>query len=160
MSHSTAEPFQVEPGDPRSEAAALLIGRLSAELAGRYDHTSDGSGHFRPEDVLVPGGVFLIGWLSGRPVACGAVRPLGDGVGEVKRMYVEPEVRGRGLSRRLLAELEAAARVLGYVSLRLETGNRQPEAIGLYETAGNGPAAPFGPYVSDPRSLYFEKRLD
>jgi GNAT superfamily N-acetyltransferase len=103
--------------------------------------------------------VFLIGRLGGRPVACGAVRPLEGDVGEVKRMYVEPAARGRGLSRRLLAALEEAARNMGYVALRLETADRQPEAIRWYESAGYRRGQSFGIYAGSRRSVYFEKWL-
>ncbi len=142
-----------------SADAGVLISQLSAELARRYDQVDDGSGHFRPEDMAGPRRVFLIGRLDGRPVACGAVRPLEADVGEVKRMYVEPGVRGRGYSKRLLGALEDAARRLGYVALRLETGDRQPEAIRLYESAGYRRIEPFGIYVGSRRSICFEKRL-
>jgi GNAT superfamily N-acetyltransferase len=152
-------PFIVAAEDPRSADAAALIAALSAELARRYDHADDGSGHFRPEDATVPRSVFLVGRLGGRAVACGAVRPLTGDVGEVKRMYVEQVVRGRGLSKQLLAALEEAARGVGYVALRLETANRQPEAIGLYTSAGYQRIEPFGVYVGSARSVCFEKRL-
>jgi putative acetyltransferase len=153
------EPFEVAAEDACSADAARLIAALSAELARRYDYVDDGSGHFRPEDVAVPRSVFLVGRLGGRPVACGAVRPLEGDVGEVKRMYVEPAARGRGPSRRLLAALEEAARSMGYVALRLETAHRQPEAIRLYESAGYRRIEPFGIYAGSRRSLCFEKRL-
>jgi ribosomal protein S18 acetylase RimI-like enzyme len=74
-------------------------------------------------------------------------------------MFVEPSMRGRGIARALLAGLEAAARGLGLTVLRLETGSRQPEAIGLYESAGYLRVPAFGEYASDPLSVCFEKRL-
>jgi GNAT superfamily N-acetyltransferase len=74
-------------------------------------------------------------------------------------MYVAPAARGRGLSRLVLAALEDEARELGYSFLRLETGDRQPEAIKLYASAGYEPIARYGPFVDDPRSVCFEKRL-
>ena len=80
-------------------------------------------------------------------------------VGEVKRMYVEPAVRGRGLSKLLLSALEDAARRMGYIALRLETGDRQSEAVRLYESAGYRRIEPFGIYLHSPRSICFEKRL-
>jgi hypothetical protein len=92
-----AESFEIVAEDACSADAARLIAELSAELARRYDCVDDGPGHFRPEDVAVPRSVFLVGRLGGRAVACGAVRPLEGDVGEVKRMYVEPAARGRGL---------------------------------------------------------------
>jgi GNAT superfamily N-acetyltransferase len=154
------EPFEIASADPRSTDAARLIAALSAELARRYDFADDGSGHFRPEDVVVPRSTFLIGRLGGRAVACGALRLLEGDMAEVKRMYVEPAARGRGLAKRLLAALEDAARRMGYVTLRLETAHRQPEAIRLYESAGYLRIDPFGIYVGSRRSVCFEKRLD
>jgi GNAT superfamily N-acetyltransferase len=74
-------------------------------------------------------------------------------------MYVVPEARGRGLSRRVLTALEDEARALGYSLVRLETGNLQTEAIGLYASAGFGPIPRYGPFANDPRSVCFEKRL-
>lgn len=151
--------FEIVAEDVCSADAIRLISELSAELACRYDFADDGSGHFRPEDVVVARSVFLIGRLNGRAVACGAVRPLEGDVGEVKRMYVEPATRGRGLSKRLLAALEDVARNMGYAALRLETADRQPEAIRLYESAEYHRIEPFGPYVGSERSICFEKRL-
>jgi GNAT superfamily N-acetyltransferase len=95
-------------------------------------------------------------------VGCGALRALGDGAAEVKRMYVVPAARGRGVARAVLAGLEAAARERGWSTLRLETGPRQPEAVGLYTRAGYRPIRAFGVYVgaSDAaHSLFFERVL-
>jgi putative acetyltransferase len=106
-----------------------------------------------------PGSAFLIAWVGGRPVGCGALRPMAPGVAEVKRMYVEPDVRGRGIARQLLAALERRAAELGYVGLRLETGLRQVSAMRLYESAGYERIANYGPYLSNPLSACYEKRL-
>jgi GNAT superfamily N-acetyltransferase len=151
--------FEVAVADACSDDATRLIAELSAKLSRRYEHVDDGSGHFRPEDASVPRSIFLIGRLDSRPVACGAVRPLVGDVGEVKRMYVDPAVRGRGLSKRLLAALEDAAHRMGYAALRLETGDRQPEAIRLYESAGYHRIEPFGIHIDSQRSVCFEKWL-
>ena len=100
---------------------------------------------------------------AGTPLGCGALRRLDDDAAEVKRMYVVPEARGRGVSKALLAGLEDAARECGWGTLRLETGPRQPEAIGLYERAGYRPIAAFGAYVGTADlddSLFYERVLD
>ncbi len=152
-----ADGLVIGPADPRSADAARLIARLTADLAERYG--DDGAGDFAPEDVLVPRSVFLVGRLNGRPVACGALRPVKPAVAEVKRMYVEPDARGRGIARRLLAELEGHARSMGYAAIRLETGVKQPESIRLYESAGCQRIANYGHYKDDPRSVCFEKHL-
>jgi GNAT superfamily N-acetyltransferase len=99
---------------------------------------------------------------DGTALGCGALRPLGDGAAEVKRMYVVPDARGRGLARAVLAGLEEAARGRGWTVLRLETGPRQPEAVALYTAAGYRPIGAFGGYAGDPDatdSLYFERTL-
>jgi GNAT superfamily N-acetyltransferase len=151
--------LQISRVDADSAEACSLIRSLSLELARRYDFMDDGSGHFTPEDTRGPNSAFLIGRLDDEPVACGAIRPLEAGVCEVKRMFVVAEQRGRGFSRALLAELERIARSMGYTRARLETGDRQPEAIGLYEKAGYRRIPNFGIYVDQPRSVCFEKCL-
>jgi GNAT superfamily N-acetyltransferase len=102
---------------------------------------------------------FVIAWMDGHPVACGAIVPLEDGVAEVKRMYVAREWRRLGIARRILADLENRALGLGYHTLRLETGIRQPEAIGLYETSGYRHIPLFGQYQGGTLSVCFEKSL-
>ena len=90
-------------------------------------------------------------------VACGGLRRLDDETAEVKRMYVRPEHRRRGHGRRLLRQLEAEARALGYTRVRLDTGPLQPAAAALYASAGYHP---IGAYTEmPPGSLFFEKRL-
>jgi putative acetyltransferase len=106
-------------------------------------------------ELLGPGDRVLIGWVDGEAVACGAVRALEPGVGEIKRMYVVPELRGRGLGRRLLVSLEAEATAMGFERLRLDTGRRQTEAIELYRSAGYRPIAPY----NDTADLWFERDL-
>jgi GNAT superfamily N-acetyltransferase len=144
--------------DPHGDIALHLVRSLSAELGARYG--GDGSGAFSPADVQVPGGAFVVAWLGERPVGCGALRPLERGIGEVKRMFVEPSARRQGVARRILEELEAIAPRLGYRALRLETGPRQPEAISLYQSAGYRRVHCYGRYVDNPLSVCFEKRLD
>jgi len=143
--------------DPHSDAAARLIRNLSAELGERYG--DDGSGAFSPDDVRVPGGAFVIAWLDDQPVGCGALRPLERGVAEVKRMFVEKDARRQGVAKKVLEKIETIACVLGYRTLRLETGILQPEAIGLYESAGFRRVRCYGRYVDNPLNVCYEKRL-
>jgi GNAT superfamily N-acetyltransferase len=99
---------------------------------------------------------------DGTALGCGALRPLGDGAVEIKRMYVVPAARGRGVGRAVLAGLEDVARRRGWPTLRLETGPLQPEAVALYTAAGYRPIDAFGGYADDPdatHSLYFERAL-
>ena len=144
-----------------SETARALADALEAELLATYDD-EPGSGGLPAASIFEPpnGGAFLIGWLDGIAVACGGVARYDDATGEIRRMYVIPEARGRGLSRRVLEALEGEARALGYSLVRLETGNLQEAAVGLYVSAGFGPIPRYGPFANDPKSVCFEKRLD
>jgi putative acetyltransferase len=149
--------LQLDAVDPAEPDAATLIAALDRELLERYPgmpiHGIDAAG------FVQSGGVFLIGRIDGQAVASGAVRPIGERIAEVKRMYVCPEFRGRGLARAVLAALEASAAVLGHRTIRLETGDGQPEAIALYSSAGYRPVPCFGEYALDPRCRCFEKQL-
>lgn len=130
--------------DILAPAARTLIEALNAELSSRYPEA--GATHFRldPDEVADGRGAFLIASRTGKPVGCGAVRRIAASIGEIKRMYVTPEERGRGVGRALLAAIETEARALGIARLLLETGLRQIEAIALYERAGFSRVAPFG----------------
>jgi GNAT superfamily N-acetyltransferase len=149
----------VATADPRSPEAVELVRALSQELALRYDFVDDGSGDFKPEDVLVPRSGFVLGRVNGRAVACGAFRPLEGDVCEIKRMFVAPDHRGRGYAGAVLAELERLAACSGYTVARLETGNRLTEAVRLYERAGYRRIPNFGIYAGSERSVCFEKPL-
>jgi GNAT superfamily N-acetyltransferase len=106
-----------------------------------------------------PQGIFVIGRDDGQPVACGGVRLVDGDVGELKRMYVVPAARRRGIARALLAHLECEARELGATRLRLETGLHQPEAIALYASSGYADAEPFGHYAGAPLARHLSKKL-
>ena len=109
------------------------------------------------DEMGPPTGTFLVAYLREEAVGCGGLKTLAPGLGEVKRMFVAPEARGRGLGRRLLAALEEAARDLGLRVLRLDTTERMPEARRLYESSGyrQVPRYNDNPYAA----LWFEKRL-
>lgn len=142
-----------------SPAASSLAAALESELLGRYDGRG-GSGAKPPASNFgLPDGALLVGYEEGEPVACGGICRYNGATAEIRRMYVVPTARGRGFARLVLAGLEEEARRLAYTAVRLETGDRQPEAIRLYETAGYEPIERYGPYVDDERSVCFEKRL-
>jgi GNAT superfamily N-acetyltransferase len=149
--------FVIAEVDPMAPEAMDLISALDRDLGARYPglpiHGID------PANFRQAGGVFLMGCVGDRAVACGALRPMeGDAV-EVKRMYVRDSHRGRGFGRAILAALEEIAGRRRYRRVRLETGGSQPEAVALYESAGYQPIPCFGAHASDPRSRCFEKRL-
>jgi GNAT superfamily N-acetyltransferase len=106
-----------------------------------------------------PDGAFLAARIEGVAVGCGGICRFDDTRAELKRMYVAPGSRGLGLGRALLEALEAEARRLGYVAVVLETGDRQPEALGLYASAGYERIPCYEPYASRELSLCFEKVL-
>jgi putative acetyltransferase len=119
--------------------------------------------HILPVDALMqPGVSFLAAWRDGVPVACGAMRRMTDAsgdYGEVKRMYVHPDVRGLRIGQGILEGLEQLAREAGLGLMRLEGGTRQPEALRLYERCGYRRCERFGDYGPSPVSVFMEKPL-
>ena len=159
-----------EPYD--GPVAGGLVQELLVELNERYaddvltaqadaPDDDDYLAEVTPELVRPPKGTFLVAWLDGDPVGCGAVKPLDSdpAVGEIKRMYTAPRARRRGISRALLVALEARAAELGYPFLQLETGLAQPEAMALYESHGWHRITPYGHYRDSPQSVCFAKAL-
>jgi putative acetyltransferase len=147
-----AEPFD-------SADAQHLIAALDAHLAGRYPPEQRFGPNLKPAQ-LAPGlGIFVIARVDGRAVGCGAVRLLDPTTVEVKRMYVEPEQRGRGVAKEILQRLEAAGRELGARRAVLETGIHQDEAIGLYRRAGYNLVDCWGEYTTSPTSVCYEKMI-
>lgn len=148
----------VEPFD--GPAAAPLLAALEADLDARYGDGDIPPPVHRPTDYAPPTGVFVVARLDGEPVACGAVkRGPGEGVGEVKRMYVAPHARGRRIGAVVLDALADQARRLGYTRLVLETGVRQPEAVALYSREGWEPVPAYGHYADSPLSRCFGRVL-
>ena len=96
---------------------------------------------------------------DGAAVACGALRVVDPDTVEIKRMFVRGEARGTGLGRRILAALEAEAAALGAARVVLETGDKQHEAIGLYESAGYRPIPCFGAYADSAISLCYGREV-
>lgn len=152
--------IEIRREDLMSPIAQALIDALNADLRARYPE-GDGMHYFRLHaNEVQPGrGAFVVAYDAEAPVGCGAVRTIDAGVAEIKRMYVLPDVRGRGIARRMLEVLETEARSIGVTKLMLETGTRQPEAIALYEKTGYSPTGPFGEYPPSPLNVFFEKRL-
>jgi putative acetyltransferase len=147
-----------EPFD--SPDVQALCTAQQAEMLELYEGEAD-IGPARDAAMFVPpDGIFLVVRDDGgRAVACGGIARFDAACGEVKRMYVVPDARGRGLGRRVLDELERSARDLGYTSVVLETGDRQQEAVGLYTTTGYERIPCYPPYDSRELSQCYEKLL-
>ena len=134
-----------------------LVKRLDAELAER-----DGADHgfysqFNKIDKIRHA---VVCYENDLPIGCGAIKVFSDEAMEVKRMYVSPDGRNKGIASRILGELEAWAGELGYVKCVLETGKRQPEAIALYEKNGYARTENYGQYVGIENSVCFAKFLE
>lgn len=110
------------------------------------------------ETLCQPQMYFYGAYIDGSAKGCGGFWANNDYV-EVKRVWVDPTARGLGLSRKLMATIEDAARDAGFKIARLETGISQPEALALYRALGYVERVPFGDYKLDPLSVFMEKSL-
>ncbi|APR83553.1 Histone acetyltransferase HPA2 [Minicystis rosea] len=132
------------------DAAALLDEYVHeiAERLGGFDPARSVSAD--PDEMAPPHGVFLVMYDGDRPVACGGLKTIGPGVGEIKRMFVRGEGRGKGYGRRMLAALEAAATQMGLRRIVLDTAAPLAEAEALYRSAGYRSIAPYNdnPYAT------------
>lgn len=133
--------------------------RLVAEVQAVYVAMYGGpdAAVVEPGEFLLPQGLFLVGLLDGTPVATGGWRRTGGADAEIKRMYVSPPARRRGLARLILAELERTAAGAGIRRLILNTGPHQSEAIALYGRSGYRPTVAFGYYAEHGEALFFAK---
>jgi GNAT superfamily N-acetyltransferase len=139
---------------PATDLVEAMVADVSA-MYGRID--VPGAPSATPADFSPPGGSYVAIFERGTPLAGGGVKRLDDDACEIKRMYVIPEARGRGLGRRLLEALEDEARRLGYRIARLDTGPQQPDAQRMYERAGY---RPIGNFNNNPfASFWGEKAL-
>jgi GNAT superfamily N-acetyltransferase len=149
--------FQIRDEPYDGPSAQLLIAAVQAEYVERYGGPDDTP--VDPAEFAPPHGLFVVGFLDGVPVATGGLRRHADGEVEIKRMYVAPAARRQGLSRLVLSALEDRATALGATRIVLETGQKQPEAIRLYESSGYVQIAGFGHYRCAPLSLSYAKNL-
>jgi GNAT superfamily N-acetyltransferase len=151
---------EVTPVSAHGPAAWACLERYFEELAARFPEGFDwgSDGGVELDDYLPPAGVFLVAQILGEPAGCGALRTFSPGVGEIKRMWVSPEVRGLGVGRRLLEELECAARVRSLHAVRLDTHAALAQALQLYRSSGYREIPRFNdnPYAHH----WFEKTLD
>ena len=146
------------------------VSALVAEVQGEYVRRYGGEDTtpLDPATFVPPAGLFLVGYAEDRPAVMGGWRrhdqerdgPVpGERPAELKRMYVTPWARGRGLARALLVELERTAAEAGCDHMVLEAGQNQPEALALYRSAGYTDIAPYGHYVDSDLSVHLSKSL-
>lgn len=149
----------IEAADPTSADARACIDAYLRELDERFENGFDASvgPSADPQELVPPSGVLLLARLDDAALACGALKAIGPGVGEIKRMWVSPDARGLGIAQRLLDALEAHARDMHLTTLRLDTNRTLVEARALY--ARNG-YREIGRYNDNPYAdHWFEKRL-
>ena len=140
-----------------SPVAMALIEELQQEYVVRYGGRDDTP--VDPAQFAAPAGAFLVMRVDGEVAGCVGLRRHDDRRVEVKRMFVRPAFRGRGLSRWLLARVEDQGRTLGYTRVLMETGLKQPEAMHLYETSGYQLIPGFGHYAQAPENRCYAKDL-
>ena len=150
-------PAVITPERPDSADATMLITELEAHLEPLYP--SESRHGYSVEKLIAQAVAFFVLRHEGTPAGCGGIQLFGTAYGEVKRMYVRPQFRGSGFGKLLLNHLADYARAHGVGLLRLETGIHQAAAISLYERTGFERIPPFGAYLEDPLSLFYEKRI-
>ena len=137
-------------------AATALRDAQQAELRDMYSGDAEPGVKPTASDVSI---FLVMSDAAGQPIGCGGLRPLDQGTGEIKRMFVVQQARGQRLAAVILTALEEQAVQLGWRRLRLETGHRQQAAVALYTRQGYRPIPAFGSYIGSPTSLCFEKEL-
>jgi GNAT superfamily N-acetyltransferase len=147
-------PARVDEGDGQ-----VLAQAMAAEIAVLYDGLDQNGPDMPkagPSELGPPAGGFWVGYVDGAPACCGGIKQLPEpGTCEIKKMYVVPALRGRGVARQLLAFLEGRARTLGYAAARLDTGEHQHDAQHIYETSGYRRIPNFN---GNPVATYFAER--
>jgi GNAT superfamily N-acetyltransferase len=137
--------------------AHYLVEQVQEEYVVRYGGRDAAA--VEPAEFVPPSGLFLVAEIDGVPAGCGAWRALPEGMAEIKRVYVEPAFRRRGLAQVIVAELEAAAARAGHASVVLNTGRQQPEALALYADLGYEPVRGYGIYACAPDAVFLGKDL-
>jgi GNAT superfamily N-acetyltransferase len=137
--------------------AQYMIEQVQQEYVRRYGGRD--AAVVEPAEFLPPRGLFLVAEVDGVPAGCGAWRALPSGQAEIKRVYVEPAFRRRGVARFVVAALEDGAAAAGHAEIVLNSGREQPEALALYADLGYRPAPGYGVYACAPGAVFLGKAL-
>jgi GNAT superfamily N-acetyltransferase len=149
--------FRFERCDPEEPPASELLAEMRAELNDVYETFSRlDNPALSPDELRPPDGAYLVGYEGSSAVAGGGLRRLDNGVAEIKRMFVRPGARSRGVARALLDALEGAARELGYERVRLDTGPKQQHGLALYRSAGY---VDVPPYNDNPFACFWGEKV-
>ena len=156
-SHATSDAYVIRQEDPGQPDVVELLKHGEAHSETLYP--AESSHHLLLDGLRKPGVHFFVARDdNGIALATGAV-VIQDGWAEIKRMWVEPSARGRGIARRVLETLIAQARGAGVTALRLETGVASHAALALYEQVGFQRCPPFADYRPDPLSVFMERAI-
>lgn len=142
--------------DPRDPEAIRLIDASEAALNEIYPPEDNFA--FSVDDLVKDGVWFTVAHLDGKAVGCGGLASYSD-YGELKRIFVDPSARGRGVAHTILDTLETKAKSLGLPRVRLETGAELEASLALYHSRGYRPCPAFGAYPEDGASLFLEKAV-
>jgi ribosomal protein S18 acetylase RimI-like enzyme len=154
-----ASELVIVPVSADSDDAVRLLAEYYAELGERFPHGFDlaRDAGASPRELVPPRGAFLLVRRQGRPVSCGTVRKVSNGVAEIKRIWIDPAARGHGIGRLLLTTLENTARGLTCDVVRLDTSAHLTEALALYRSAGYSEVPAFN---TNPHAAHWlQKRL-
>lgn len=149
---------QIKSVSPNSEDVAALITELDEHHNSIYPVDSHALESL--DDLSKDSVVFLAAYLSDEVIACGAIKFLEEGYSELKRMYVSPKHRGKGIAKKIMEALEYQAVSKGFGTIKLETGVHQGAAKQLYRSFGFSKTTAFGSYTENPLSFFMSKELD
>lgn len=151
------EAYEIKIVPPDDADLHSLIALLDEEMLTLYPSEGIYGVDFSDPKVLEM--TFCVAYAGGKPAGCGALKPLGPGTAELKRFFVNKRFRGRGMASLILNFIEEKAREAGVRLIRLETGPKQPAAIGLYGKFGYVPTELYGEYTNSEYSYCMEKEL-
>jgi GNAT superfamily N-acetyltransferase len=148
--------FTLKRCDSSSRDFTALTELLDADLAHRNGKLQQVYSRYNKIQSIK---TVVVAYLDNQPVGCGCFKPYGTDTVEIKRMFVKPDNREKGISKKILAEIETWALESGFTKTILETGSKQTEAIGLYNKSGYNRIDNFGQYAGIKNSICFGKTI-